>query len=85
MTYSFIGDIIYNMNSLIQKSPELTALDRCDKCGAQAYVKVYGFNGELMFCSHHYSKIVDNPIGYDSMMKFMVSIIDERDKLEKGE
>jgi hypothetical protein len=34
---------------------ELTALDRCDRCGAQAYVRaVLGSSGgELLFCAHH--------------------------------
>lgn len=32
---------------------ELTALDRCDSCGAQAYVRVRLQSGELFFCGHH--------------------------------
>ena len=32
---------------------ELTALDRCDLCGAQAYVRVELSTGELLFCGHH--------------------------------
>ena len=31
----------------------LTALDRCDSCGAQAYVRVTLESGELLFCAHH--------------------------------
>jgi hypothetical protein len=32
----------------------LTAVDRCDRCGAQAYVRVVlETSGELMFCAHH--------------------------------
>lgn len=32
----------------------LTALDRCDRCGAQAYVRVMlASGGELLFCAHH--------------------------------
>ena len=32
----------------------LTAADRCDRCGAQAYVRVtLAAGGELMFCAHH--------------------------------
>ncbi|MCL3862186.1 hypothetical protein [Actinotalea sp. K2] len=31
----------------------LTAADRCDRCGAQAYVRVVLANGELLFCAHH--------------------------------
>jgi hypothetical protein len=59
----------------------LTALDRCDSCGAQAYVQVSGVTGDLMFCAHHYNAIVDNAVGYDKMMKFAYQIVDERDKL----
>jgi hypothetical protein len=31
----------------------LTALDRCDVCGAQAYIRVELASGDLIFCSHH--------------------------------
>jgi hypothetical protein len=32
----------------------LTAADRCDRCGAQAYVRVILASGlELIFCAHH--------------------------------
>jgi hypothetical protein len=32
----------------------LNASDRCDRCGAQAYVRVTMANGsELFFCLHH--------------------------------
>lgn len=33
----------------------LTALDRCDRCGAQAYVRAVleTSGGELLFCGHH--------------------------------
>ncbi len=34
-------------------SYELTALDRCDSCGAQAYIRVKIGESELMFCAHH--------------------------------
>lgn len=33
--------------------PSLSALDRCDSCGAQAYVRVTLASGELLFCAHH--------------------------------
>jgi hypothetical protein len=60
----------------------LDATDRCDSCASQAYVKVIGNVGELLFCSHHYNKIMNNATGYTNMMKFMVEIIDERSRLE---
>ena len=59
----------------------LTGLDRCDSCGAQAYVQVSGVTGDLMFCAHHYNNIVDNAVGYDKIMKFAYQVVDERDKL----
>ncbi|MET3960274.1 hypothetical protein ABIE44_000208 [Marmoricola sp. OAE513] len=32
----------------------LTAVDRCDRCGAQAYLRVsLQAGGELLFCAHH--------------------------------
>lgn len=31
----------------------LTTADRCDACGAQAYVRVVLGSGELLFCAHH--------------------------------
>ena len=31
----------------------LTAADRCDRCGAQAFVRVVLSSGDLMFCGHH--------------------------------
>jgi hypothetical protein len=35
-------------------SPQFTALDRCDRCGAQAYVRIHLLSGgELLFCAHH--------------------------------
>jgi len=37
-------------------SSPLTAADRCDACGAQAYVRVTVNNGELLFCAHHAKK-----------------------------
>jgi hypothetical protein len=60
---------------------ELNSLDRCDSCGAQAYVWVTGVVGELFFCAHHYNNIMSTAVGYDKMMKFAFKIVDETDKL----
>jgi hypothetical protein len=60
---------------------ELSAIDRCDTCAAEALVKVTGLSGYLLFCGHHYNKIMDNPEGYKKMMAFAITILDERDKL----
>lgn len=34
----------------------LTAHDRCDSCGSQAYVRAVTEHGELLFCAHHAKK-----------------------------
>jgi hypothetical protein len=71
------------MLEIIKDETHLSVLDRCDSanCGAQAYVKAIGVSGELLFCSHHYNKIVDNAVGYSNLEKFAYQIVDERDKL----
>jgi hypothetical protein len=67
----------------VEKTIKLTAMDRCDSanCGAQAYVVAVGVSGELMFCSHHYNKIMNSERGKDRLENFAYQIIDERDKL----
>jgi len=36
------------------RTGKLTAMDRCDRCGAQAYVRVLlPSRLELLFCAHH--------------------------------
>lgn len=65
----------------VTKEWVLKATDRCDSCAAEALVKVSGLSGDLMFCGHHYNKIMDNPEGYKKMMSFALTVIDERDKL----
>lgn len=68
----------------VQQEITLTAFDRCDSCGAQAYVHVIGVTGDLMFCGHHYENIMNSPTGYDSMMKFAYQFVDERFRLEEN-
>ena len=43
------------MNTAVAPQPAaLTASDRCDRCGAQAYLRVeLQTGGELLFCAHH--------------------------------
>ena len=55
---------------------ELNATDRCDSCGAQAYVRtVLASGSELLFCNHHW---LDNA---DRLREIAVSIHDETDRL----
>ena len=42
------------MTALLATTTSLTAADRCDRCGAQAYVRVVLTGGtDLLFCAHH--------------------------------
>jgi hypothetical protein len=55
---------------------DLTALDRCDRCGAQAYVRVeLTTGGELLFCAHHAREHADK------LQQVAASIYDESGKL----
>src|SRR5699024_9735511 len=43
------------------EQPTLNAADRCDRCGAQAYVRaVLPSGGQLYFCAHHARQVEDN-------------------------
>ena len=68
----------------VKKERVLTLNDRCDAgaCGAAALAKVTGVTGDLLFCGHHYNKIVNDPVGYDKMMAFAFEVIDERWAME---
>lgn len=47
-------DVAEAPSTLATDDAPLTALDRCDKCGAQAFVRVRLRHGVLDFCGHHY-------------------------------
>ena len=54
----------------------LTALDRCDRCGAQAYVRaMLTSGGELLFCAHH------GRAHETKLREVAAAITDERDRL----
>lgn len=61
------------------KSRQLQAADRCDKCGAQAFVIAKFGAGQLMFCGHHFTQ-------YEIMIREQsYEIVDEREYInEKG-
>ena len=61
---------------LMLQSVPLNALDRCDRCGAQAYVRAVLLNGgELMFCAHHGKEYAEK------LKTVAAKIIDESEKL----
>ncbi len=61
---------------MIFEPTPLNAVDRCDRCGAQAYVRATLLNGgELLFCGHHAKE-------YSARLKPLVATIqDETSKL----
>jgi len=54
---------------------ELKVSDRCDRCGAQAFVLVQGVTGELMFCGHHYTE------NEKALTNFAFNVFDHRDRI----
>jgi hypothetical protein len=47
------GGEIMSAQITMEQTP-LNSLDRCDRCGAQAYVRAILISGgQLLFCSHH--------------------------------
>ncbi len=68
------------MNGALAPTKPLTAADRCDRCGAQAYVRVLLANsGELLFCAHHNRKHAS------ALIKIAVEIQDETQRLSHAE
>ena len=54
----------------------LTASDRCDRCGAQAYLRVeLQSGGELLFCAHHARE------HGDKLRQVAATVVDETHKL----
>lgn len=54
---------------------ELKAIDRCDVCGAKAWVRAVLGGSELLFCGHHANKHID------ALQNVATFIQDERDQL----
>lgn len=65
------------MNMTLE-APRLTAHDRCDRCSAQAYVKVVlSAGGELLFCAHHARA------HEEALRPLAAEVIDESDRLTR--
>jgi hypothetical protein len=47
------GDSMTETALAPEAAAQLTAQDRCDQCGAQAYIRVGVGTSELLFCAHH--------------------------------
>jgi len=64
------------VTTVLTPASPLTAADRCDRCGAQAYLRVVlASGGELLFCAHHGRKFEPE------LKKIAVDIQDESGRL----
>lgn len=62
------------MTTTITRTP-MTASDRCDRCGAQAHVRVFLEGGSaLQFCGHHFR---------EHEVRLRSVAVDVQDELEK--
>jgi hypothetical protein len=48
-----VSDVNATVTPAAASPTSLTAADRCDRCGAQARVRVVLVPGDLLFCAHH--------------------------------
>lgn len=71
------GEAVTPLDEERPLSNKLNHADRCDTCGAQAFVWAIIPNSEhgLMFCGHHFNKYEDN------LRKVAIDIWDERYKI----
>ena len=60
-----------------EKERQLNIKDRCDRCNAQAWVMAKGIDGNLLFCSHHFTK------HEEALYNWAYEIIDERDYINE--
>jgi len=64
------------LDTVMTAGPALTAADRCDRCGAQAYVRVtLPTGGTLIFCAHHAKQ------HEDKLRLIAAEYVDETDRL----
>jgi hypothetical protein len=64
------------VTTAVAPSTPLSALDRCDRCGAQAYLRVeLAAGGELLFCAHHAREHGDR------LREIAIHVHDETEKL----
>ena len=68
-----------DVTTAVASSSPLTAADRCDRCGAQAYLRVeLQSGGELLFCAHHARE------HGDKLKEIAVAVTDETHKLSES-
>jgi len=67
-----------DVTTAVAPSSALSAADRCDRCGAQAYLKVeLQSGGELLFCAHHARE------HGDKLREVAAHVVDETERLRE--
>lgn len=74
---SVVCDGVMTASTLVRPAntptPQLTAADRCDQCGARAWVRATMSSGScLYFCAHHANRNIE------AFIKQGVELLDER-------
>jgi hypothetical protein len=65
------------VSTSVVETTALSAADRCDRCGAQAYVRVTMASGfELLFCAHHGKEHADK------LKQVALKIHDESERIQ---
>ncbi|MGD8213838.1 DUF7455 domain-containing protein [Aestuariimicrobium sp. Y1814] len=65
------------MSSATVEETTLDASNRCDRCGAQAYLRVtLNSGGQLLFCAHH------GRAHHDKLQQVALTIQDETARLD---
>jgi len=47
------GGMWFDATVTTTQAQRLSSADRCDRCGAQAYIRAVFRSGDLLFCAHH--------------------------------
>lgn len=70
-------DVEDNSPRVSEFARDLNTEDRCDACGAQAFVRVLLRTGELLFCVHHFNK------NENTLESIAIAITDQRERIEE--
>lgn len=68
-----MNDTVIEEVSIPDPFPPLTQVDRCDRCGAQAYYRYLFGAGDLLFCQHHQKKHKSSLAGMLPVSQFSVT------------
>lgn len=73
---------VADMNVIVD-FPELRVSDRCDRCGAQAFVITLHLAGHLYWCKHHFEKHQDKLVSDADHPSRALGIHDARDTINR--